>query len=126
MLGYGLVEVPRSCWSRSQKGYQLTHSYFRVAKLMSEKSDAEENLDDVLISLNHISSMIGETDARRPKLNTILNKVPLEFMDKIKRRRCEVDFGADSAPNDKTLIRLHRQVIRSLQNYHRTGMFENL
>jgi len=120
MLGYGLVEVPRSCWSRSQKGYQLTHSYFRVAKLMAEKSDAEENLDDVLISLNHISSMIGETDARRPKLNTILNKVPLEYMDKIKRRRCEVDFGADSAPNDKTLIRLHRQVIRSLQNYHRT------
>ena len=23
MLGYGLVEVPRNCWNRSQKGYQV-------------------------------------------------------------------------------------------------------
>ena len=23
MLGYGLVEVPRNCWNRSQKGFQV-------------------------------------------------------------------------------------------------------
>ena len=72
---------------------------------MSEKSDAEENLDDVLISLNHVSSMIGETDSRKPLINTILNKVPLEFIERIKRRRCEVDFGTDP-PNEKTLIKV--------------------
>jgi hypothetical protein len=25
MLGYGLVEVPRNCWDRSQKGYQVNN-----------------------------------------------------------------------------------------------------
>ena len=96
---------------RSQKGHQLTHAYFRVAKLMSEKSDAEENLDDVLISLNHVSSLIGDADPRRALINTILNKVPLEHMEKIKRRRCEVEFSTEP-PGEKTLIKLHRQVIR--------------
>ena len=50
MLGYGLVEVPRTLWNRSQRGHQLTHAYFKVSKLMSEKSDAEETLEDVLLS----------------------------------------------------------------------------
>ena len=25
MLGYGLVEVPRNCWNRSQKGFQVSY-----------------------------------------------------------------------------------------------------
>jgi len=119
MLGYGLVEVPRNCWNRSQKGFQLTRAYFRVAKLMSEKSDAEETLDDVLSSVNTIATTIGESDQRRKLVDIIMSKVPLEMVERIKRRRTEVDFGTD-APNDKTLIKLHRQVIKSLQNQHRT------
>ncbi len=120
MLGYGLVEVPRTAWNRSQKGYQLTRAYFRVAKLMSEKSDAEEMLDDVLISVNAVSAMIGTTDVRRPMVETILAKVPLDLMDRVKRRRAaEPDFGSE-APTEKTLIRLHRQVIRAMQNFYRT------
>ena len=30
LLGYGLVEVPRNLWNRSQRGYQLHHTYFKV------------------------------------------------------------------------------------------------
>ena len=37
-----------------------------------------------------------------------MSKVPLEMVERIKRRRTQVDFGTD-APNDKTLIKLHRQ-----------------
>lgn len=123
MLGYGLVEVPRNCWNRSQKGYQLTRAYFRVAKLMSEKSDAEEALDDVLISVNTVGTMIGEADPRRKLVEIILSKVPMELVDRIKRRcrNTEVDFGTNGeAPSEKTLIKLHRQVIKALQNYNRT------
>ena len=65
MLGYGLVEVPRNCWNRSQKGYQLNRAYFKIAKLMSEKTDAEELLEDVLSSVYVISNMIGQADLRR-------------------------------------------------------------
>ena len=121
MLGYGLVEVPRNCWNRSLKGYQLTRAYFKIAKLMSEKSDAEENLDDVLITVNTIQNMAGENDLKVRKLiDTILQKVPIEMFEKIKRRRTEVEFATDTIPTEKTLTKLHRNVIKSLQNYHRT------
>ena len=86
---------------------QLTRAYFRVAKLMSEKSDAEETLDDILISVHAISNMVGETDARRKLVEIILNKVPYEMIERIKRRRTEVDFGTEP-PTEKTLIKLHR------------------
>ena len=42
------------------------------------------------------------------------------MLEKIKRRRTEVDFGNDTIPTEKTLTKLHRQVIKALQNYHRT------
>ena len=30
LLGYGLIEVPRNLWNRSQRGYQLQHAHFKV------------------------------------------------------------------------------------------------
>ena len=30
MLGYGLVEVPRNCWNRSQKGFQVSALVFKA------------------------------------------------------------------------------------------------
>lgn len=48
LLGYGLVDVPRTCWNRSQRGYTLALAHFKVAKLSTEKSEAEETLEDVL------------------------------------------------------------------------------
>nr|ACO11086.1 LMBR1 domain-containing protein 2 homolog [Caligus rogercresseyi] len=48
MLGYGLIEVPRSLWKASLRGHSLNRAYFKLAKLMSEKADAEEELEDSL------------------------------------------------------------------------------
>ena len=48
LLGYGLVDIPRSCWLASRRGIMLNMSYFKVAKLSTEKSEAEENLEDTL------------------------------------------------------------------------------
>lgn len=81
---------------------------------MTERSDAEEALDDALISLNSVSQMIGQSDLRRPYVDTILGKVPLEMIERVRRRRVEAPFGSDP-PTEKTLIKLHRQVIVSLQ-----------
>ena len=120
MLGYGLVEVPRTLWLRSQRGYQLTHAYFKLSKLMSEKSDAEETLEDVLLAVHMISNEIDQVDARRPQMDTILKKIPLEMMEKVKRRRVAGE-ASDFANGDGTsLTKLHRQVIRALQAYNRT------
>ena len=48
LFGYGLVEVPRTCWNNSKKGHLLDYTYFKLAKLSVEKSEAEEILEDVL------------------------------------------------------------------------------
>ena len=48
LLGFGLVEVPRTLWNNSKRGQLLQYTYFKIAKLSTEKSEAEENLEDVL------------------------------------------------------------------------------
>jgi hypothetical protein len=48
MLGYGLVEVPRNMWNNAKQGHKLSYTYFKIAKLSTEKSEAEEALEDVL------------------------------------------------------------------------------
>lgn len=48
LLGYGLVEIPRSYWNGAKRGYLLMKTYFKAAKLMTEKADAEETLEDIM------------------------------------------------------------------------------
>ncbi|CAN8025451.1 unnamed protein product [Ixodes persulcatus] len=48
LLGYGLVEVPRSCWNAGHRGHSLRYAYFKASKLSLEKSEAQDKLDDVL------------------------------------------------------------------------------
>ena len=48
MLGYGLVEVPRCMWNNAKRGHKLSATYFKIAKLSTEKTEAEEALEDVL------------------------------------------------------------------------------
>ena len=66
---------------------------------------------------------LGESDQRRKLVDIIMSKVPLEMVERIKRRRTEVDFGTD-APNDKTLIKLHRQGHLRSKNISRDLDFE--
>lgn len=48
LLGYALVEVPRNLWNNSKKNYTLTYSYFKIAKLSTDKCEAEETVDEIL------------------------------------------------------------------------------
>lgn len=48
MLGYGLVEVPRSVWNSAKRGQKLSLTYFKIAKLSTERTEANEALEDVL------------------------------------------------------------------------------
>lgn len=48
LLGYALVEVPRNLWFNSIKNSTLTYSYFKIAKLSTDKCEAEETVDAIL------------------------------------------------------------------------------
>lgn len=98
----------------------MKQAYFKLAKLNIEKADAEENVDDVLESLNAVNQATPLTHELRPCIDTILRKVPTELMERA-RRQGRTDGGQTSAvPTEKSLIRLHKQVIKSIQTFERT------
>ncbi|XP_017777102.1 PREDICTED: LMBR1 domain-containing protein 2 homolog isoform X2 [Nicrophorus vespilloides] len=119
LLGYALVAVPRNLWNNSNQSYVLNHAYFKAAKLSADKAEAEEIVDDVLESLQAISLAVRPGHALHQNLETIIQKVPSELKDRMNRRQLPDDTPTDS-PGEKTLIRLHKQVIKSLQVLQRT------
>ncbi|KAF5274003.1 hypothetical protein FQA39_LY01118 [Lamprigera yunnana] len=119
LLGYALVEVPRGLWNNSNHTYVMNYAYFKAAKLSSDKCEAEETVDDVLESLQAVSLAIRPGHPLYNNLETILHKVPIELRDRMTRRQLPEDTPID-VPSEKSLIRLHKQVIKALQVLQRT------
>ncbi|EDW42892.1 LMBR1 domain-containing protein 2 homolog [Drosophila sechellia] len=126
LLGYALVEVPRSLWNNAKPGFALQYAYFKAAKLSTEKAEAEEHVDDILESLQGLSRVIPNNHELRPCLETILRKVPIELQERASRNFARTGgsgMGATSStilPSEKALVRIHKQVIKSLQTLQRT------
>ncbi|XP_034117995.1 LMBR1 domain-containing protein 2 homolog [Drosophila albomicans] len=129
LLGYALVEVPRSLWNNAKPGFALQYAYFKAAKLSTDKAEAEEHVDDVLESLQCISRAVPNNHELRSCVETILRKVPIELHERASRnfsRSCGNgmgSFGGTSStivPSEKALVRIHKQVIKSLQTLQRT------
>jgi len=120
MMGYGLVEVPRTLWNSSKRGYSLNQAYFKVSKLWGEKNDAEGTLEEVLVSVEGVNRTLEvEQGQLRDKLEIIMRKVPLEMMERVKRRRVEeTDRGGDLT--EARLAKLHKQVLVALTAHYRT------
>lgn len=114
-----MVEVPRGLWNHSKAGFTLQYAYFKLSKLYSEKVEAEEHVDDVLESLQAANHAIPSHHEQRHNIDTILRKVPAELLDKAERN-IRRDTSPTAAPSEKALIRLHKQVIKSLQTLQRT------
>ncbi|XP_060792076.1 G-protein coupled receptor-associated protein LMBRD2B isoform X4 [Neoarius graeffei] len=75
LMGYGLVEIPRSYWEASKQGHLLIKTYFKAAKLMTEKADAEENLEDVMEEVRKVNESIKYNHPFRKYVDTILRKM---------------------------------------------------
>lgn len=126
LLGYALVEVPRSLWNNAKPGFALQYAYFKAAKLSTEKAEAEEHVDDILESLQGLSRVIPNNHELRPCLETILRKVPIELQERASRNFARTGgsgMGATSSTilsSEKALVRIHKQVIKSLQTLQRT------
>lgn len=116
--GYALVEVPRSLWNNSKPGFTLQFAYFKLSKLYSEKLEAEEHVDDVLESLQAANHAIPAHSPLRSYMDEILRKVPTELLDRA-ARNVRRETSPAAIPSEKALVRLHRQVIKSLQTLER-------
>ncbi len=75
LLGYGLVDVPRSLWYKSITSLNLKQIYFKIAKLHGEKCDAEESLEDILSEIKKIAEKIRYNHPLRYCVDLIVKKV---------------------------------------------------
>uniref|UniRef100_A0A4W6EMK4 LMBR1 domain containing 2b n=1 Tax=Lates calcarifer TaxID=8187 RepID=A0A4W6EMK4_LATCA len=123
LLGYGLVEIPRSYWNASRHGHLLIKTYFKASKLMTEKADAEENLEDVMEEVRKVSESIKYNHPLRKYIDTILRKCPLDYQEKMGRNMDDYedfDDKQNTYPSEKSLVKLHKQVIYAVQRHNRT------
>ncbi|XP_076441318.1 G-protein coupled receptor-associated protein LMBRD2-like [Babylonia areolata] len=124
MLGYGLVEVPRSMWNNAKRGHKLSATYFKVAKLSTEKTEAEEALEDVLEEIRRCADKIRYNSPLRPHMDTVLSKCPESTRRSLRTTNLDdyEDYGPSSSPDLSvaTLVKLHKKVMRSLQLQRRT------
>uniref|UniRef100_A0A146Z4D5 LMBR1 domain-containing protein 2 n=1 Tax=Fundulus heteroclitus TaxID=8078 RepID=A0A146Z4D5_FUNHE len=123
LLGYGLVEIPRSYWNASRHGHLLMKTYFKASKLMTEKADAEENLEDVMEEVRKVSESIKYNHPLRKCIDTVLRKCPVDYQEKMGRNMDDYedfDDKQNSYPTEKSLVKLHKQVIYAVQRQNRT------
>ncbi|XP_044029495.1 G-protein coupled receptor-associated protein LMBRD2B isoform X2 [Siniperca chuatsi] len=123
LLGYGLVEIPRSYWNASRHGHLLIKTYFKASKLMTEKADAEENLEDVMEEVRKVSESVKYNHPLRKYIDTILRKCPVDYQEKMGRNMDDYedfDDKQNTYPSEKSLVKLHKQVIYAVQRHNRT------
>jgi len=121
MLGYGLVEVPRTLWNSSKRGYSLNQAYFKISKLWGERSDAEGTLEEVLVSVEGISRKLeGDQGQLSDLLDIIMRKVPLEMMERVRRRQRIEESDRGGELSEARLAKLHKQVLVAMTAHTRT------
>ncbi|XP_045607461.1 LMBR1 domain-containing protein 2 homolog [Procambarus clarkii] len=118
LLGYGLVEVPRSLWYSASIAHTLHHSYFRAAKLSQERAESNERVNDLLQSMRALGGSVGPGHPLRSHMDVIENKIPTELLDRV-IRQAPLDSPHADVPSEKALVRLHKQLIKALQNQRR-------
>ncbi|XP_060552917.1 G-protein coupled receptor-associated protein LMBRD2-like [Ruditapes philippinarum] len=120
LLGYGLVEVPRYVWNNAKHSYMLSRTYFKIAKQSTEKTEAEENLEDVLEEVKQASEKIRYNHSLRRHVETILEKCPDSVRNSVSRTEDYEDYNKSiETPSEKALVKLHRNVIYAMQTNKR-------
>uniref|UniRef100_V9KIQ8 LMBR1 domain-containing protein 2 n=1 Tax=Callorhinchus milii TaxID=7868 RepID=V9KIQ8_CALMI len=122
LLGYGLVETPRWYWNAGQRGFLLMKTQFKVAKLMAEKADAEETLQDVMEEVRKVNESVKYNHPLRKYIDTILTKCPTEYQEKMCHNMDDYedfDENNSSCTSERGLVTLHKQVIHAVQRWGR-------
>ncbi|KAG8011967.1 LMBR1 domain-containing protein 2 [Nibea albiflora] len=120
LLGYGLVEIPRSYWRSSSQGYLLAKTYFKAAKMATEKAEAEENLADIMEDVAGIHKSVRHNHSLRKCVDTILTKCPADYREDMERHAESSGGEKNVLPTKRSLINLHKKVITAVQRHNQT------
>lgn len=119
LLGYGLVEIPRSYWLSSNQAFLLNKTYFKVAKMATEKADAEENLANVMEEVATVHQSVRSNSSLRKQVDTILTKCPAIYQEEMTGEKTSSPVAHNVVPSIGGLVTLHKKVITAVQRYNR-------
>lgn len=119
LLGYSLVDTPRSLWNSSDVSLELDRTYFKVAKLNLDRNKAAEEVDDILESLLAVSIALKPDNREYKHLVTIFRKIPAHLQERMSRMSVS-DDAPTGIPSLEALESLNKQTMRSLRVLQRT------
>lgn len=127
LMGYGLVEIPRTFLNSTQNSkYKLDYLFFKVAKTNGEKCEADGNLDDLLDEIRVLYIYASDRGhVFSGHLEKILRKCPESFQNEfITRHGRSVSSAShqeiESKLTEKNLIKLNAKIKQAVQTSHRT------
>lgn len=128
LLGYGLVEIPKSVYESSKQTRKLNYLYFKVAKLSAEKCEAEEKLDDALEQIQHTyEAVLSNHQHLKDQMDIILTKCSDNWTNQL-ISKCNVQESTRRGVNrtvtysESDLVRLHSNILKSTQAVNRTHL----
>lgn len=124
LMGYGLVEIPRTCLNNHRFDYKqkLEVLYFKIAKMSGEKCEAIGNLDDYLEEIRSLYIYALSTNSiYTSRLNKIISKCPDSFQDEMYSiSNVNSSQNLNSELNEPKLINLNAKIKKVVQQSHRT------
>lgn len=130
LMGYGLVDIPRSFLKDYHCNYQykLNYLYFKIGKISEEKYNANLNLDDLYDEIRSSCQKIFTENRYRyliKYLQIIINKCPDTFQEEMLKKieilqHSNSNERSNSELTIKDLVILHSMVKKAIQASHRT------
>lgn len=120
LMGYGLVDVPRNLWRKSNMINYLNFQYFQIAKLHEEIVDNHEKLDEIIEKLIVASNQAIGKKPYQEYLEIITGKLPEETRLKLERKSLEYRPQSTQSnsewkfTNENALVKLHADVKQTI------------
>uniref|UniRef100_A0A0D6QV51 LMBR1-like membrane protein n=1 Tax=Araucaria cunninghamii TaxID=56994 RepID=A0A0D6QV51_ARACU len=122
LLGFGLVEIPRSIWRNANWTYRQKVLSHRVAKMAVKLDDAHQDLSNAIVIAQATSNQMSKRDPLRPCMDVIdnmlaqMNREDPNFKPSGGRLgENDMDYDAD----EKSMANLRYQLRRAREEYYR-------
>ena len=123
LLGYGLVEIPRSFWESGKISTLLCKLYMKATHLDEGIMETKFELDEIVKLVNTATYKLPKNSELQEPLNYILSLCPLEILEHQRTMQTHLSKDATEQLGQitmKTLIKLHKSLKDTLAEYQRS------
>ncbi|EAL65433.1 hypothetical protein DDB_G0284019 [Dictyostelium discoideum AX4] len=113
LMGYGLVETPRSIWVSSQRSLVLKHLQFKAVELLNSKKKANEELIATMKVIRRIQEKTKKYDPYEKYIKIIVDQCPPEQYALVQRGE------GDGEATYSVLVALNSRLKNAITNSQR-------